>query len=177
MTATKACASDPKTADLATLCADYLRQEEILLAAAQPMVQGVKEAFTLRGHEAFVAALARHQEFAALLARVNVVRSGFREALSRRLRLAPAEVTLTRALQCVPEPDRRALAADAARLRRLADEMAATNYWISVHLRVHLGAYRRILRDLTNTAAGSGRYGRAGKTESLEYRPLILIHG
>ena len=84
---------------------------------------------------------------------------------------------MARALAGLPKAANAAIAADAARVQRLADELAAANYSVSVYLRIHLDAYRRVLRDLTNSAAASGRYGREGKTESHEYRPLIQIHG
>jgi hypothetical protein len=177
MTDMKSPACDAQISDLAELCVSHLREEETLLRAAEPLVLAVKDAFSMRAQEAFVAALTRHQEFAGLLSRLHRLRTAFREALSRQMRVRPEQVTLSLALERVPEPAKRALAADAARIRRMADELAKTNYWISVHLRVHLDAYRRLLRDVTDTAAGSGRYGPAGKTESLDYRPLILIRG
>ena len=63
------------------------------------------------------------------------------------------------------------------RVRHLANDVVATNHRLSLHLRIYLDAYQRLLRDLTGTASGSGRYGPHGKAESLEYRPLIQIHG
>jgi hypothetical protein len=167
--------SNSGSPELAALCANHLRDEEALLAAALPLVRAVKNAFGARGFDTFAAALGRHQEFAQMIEKMNVRRMHFRESLGRHLELPSQEVTLSAALARLP--DHSALAADAARVKRLVDELASLNYWVSVHLRIHLKAYRNILRDLTNTRAGSGRYGPGGKAESLEYRPLFQIHG
>ena len=51
------------------------------------------------------------------------------------------------------------------------------NHRVSICLRIHLDAYQRILRDLTNSRQGSGRYGPTGNAESHDYRSLIQIHG
>ncbi len=162
---------------LAQLCAAHLRHELELLAAALPLVRAVQEGFNLPDFAAFMPALASHGEFARLLHEIEVRRQWFREAAASHVHLPAREVTLTRVLASLPADDQVDLAAEAERLRQLAEEVAGINYRVSVHLRVHLGAYRRILRDLTNTSVGSGRYGPAGKSESLDYRPLIHIHG
>jgi hypothetical protein len=167
----------PDSQDLATLCTDHLRHEETLLAAALPLASAVRKAFTQRGFDAFAAALGRHADFAQLVDEMTVRRLRLREELAGRLGMAPKEITLAGALANLPDTAKAAVAAGAARVRRLAEELATTNYWVSVHLRIHLDAYRCILRDLTNTSTGSGRYGREGTPELLEYRPLLQIHG
>jgi hypothetical protein len=168
---------DPDSHNLAVLCADHVRGEEALLAAALPLVRAVQEALNARGAGALATALAGHQEFSRLIEQMSLRRQRFRETLAGRLKIAPRDVTLARALATMPAASQAAIGAAAARARRLADDLAAANYGISIHLRIHLEAYQRILRDLTSTAAGSGRYGPAGQTESLEYRPLIHIRG
>lgn len=170
-------AGDIFSGELATLCGEHLRHEEALLVAALPLARAVKGAFGARGLEAFTAALTGHDEFARLIKEIGLKRQRFREAVARYLLVTTEEVSLPRALARLPALVRPTITALATRVRCLADELAATNDWIAVHLRVHLSAYRRILRDLTNTSAGSGRYGPAGNAESLEYRPMIHIEG
>jgi hypothetical protein len=163
--------------DLAALCASHFRHEEALLSAALPIVRAVYAAFSERGFAAVPAALGGHQDFAGLIEEMNRRRQCFRDELARRLGIMAADVSLARVLNRLPASLQATVADSAARARRLAEELAATNFRVSVHLRVHLDAYRRILRDLTNSTTSSGRYGPAGKTESHEYRPLIQIHG
>jgi hypothetical protein len=163
--------------DLLALCARQLEREEALLAAALPIVRGMQAAFALQSLDAFVAALSGHAAFVKLLEEINTRRQAFRDELGQQLRIAAHKCTLASALAALPANVRPPLVAQAARVRRLADELAALNYRISIHLRIYLDAYRRILRDLTNTSASSGRYGPAGRTEAHDYRPLLQIHG
>jgi hypothetical protein len=169
--------SDTDSHDLTALCAAHLSHEKVLLAAALPVVRAVQVAFSLRRHAALAAALSGHQEVAKLIEEMRLRRQHFREAAARRLGIDPKDTTLARVLAGLPEAARAAIAQGAAQVRRLADELAATNYSVSIFSRIYLDAYRRILRELTNSAASSGRYRPAGGTESLDYRPLIQIHG
>jgi hypothetical protein len=183
------CDRDAGNHDVEALCADHLRREESLLASALEVARGMKDAFTGRSTddaetdparsapEALVQALARHTDYAQLLNELSTKREALRQSLAAHLGLDPKLVTLARVVRNLPHQAGSALASELANVRGLAEQLAALNYWLSVHLRVHLDAYRRILRDLTNTSSGSGRYGPAGVAESLEYRPLIQLHG
>jgi hypothetical protein len=51
------------------------------------------------------------------------------------------------------------------------------NRWLTIHMRIHLEAYQRLLSDLTGSARSSGRYGPAGNAEASDYRPLIQVRG
>jgi hypothetical protein len=166
-----------RSSELATLVANYLRQEEALLTAALPIVRALQCAFTQPGKTSVTPQLDRQQEFFKLMGEMHVQRQCFRRDLAQHLQIDPSSVNLEKALAGLPGPVRADYGGAVERVRQLAQDMAAANYEISVHLRIHLGAYRRILRDLTNTSAGSGRYGPAGTTESLDYRPLLTIHG
>jgi hypothetical protein len=161
--------------------ATYLRQEEALLAAALPLVQGLQAAFGDAG-TAPAADFRAQQEFLKMAGEVNASRKNLHEEWARQWRLASSGLassafTMERALELLPEPERSECRATAERVQSLAQQVAAVNYTVSIHLRIHLSAYRRILRELTNTSAGSGRYGPAGKAESQDYRPLLHIHG
>lgn len=91
--------------------------------------------------------------------------------------MAPDAITVPIILGRLPIQDRPALEAEVARVRGLAEELTALNRQVSVFVRIHLDAYQRILRDLTHSRRGSGRYGRTGSAEGHEYRSLIQIHG
>jgi hypothetical protein len=163
--------------EAAALCASHLGHEEALLGAVLSILRAVQAALVARGLDALTTALAAHPEFARLIEDINVRRALFREVLARRLEVAPADATLRRVLAGLAGRARAELDEDIARVGRLAEEVASTHSSVCVHLRIRLDAYRRLLRDLTNTAASSGRYGPAGRTEALDYRPLLFIHG
>jgi hypothetical protein len=166
-----------QTSELAAVVANYLHQEESLLTAALPIVRALQGAFTQPGKMSKLPQLDRQHEFFKLMGEMHGKRQCFRQDLARQLQRDPSSVNLEQALAGLPGPVRADFGGAVERIRKLAQDMAAANYEISVHLRIHLDAYRRILRDLTNTSAGSGRYGPAGTTESLDYRPLLIIHG
>jgi hypothetical protein len=167
----------PAAPDLAVLCADHLRQEETLLAALLPMVRALKDAFGPDGFAVFAATMQQHHEIFRLIDEMNQRRRSFQESAARHLKIASTAVTLSLALRPLPEAVRQPLSADADRVRRLAGELTVLNNRLSVHVRIFLDAYRRLLRDFTGTSKGSGRYGRAGRAESLDYRPLIQVQG
>ena len=104
-------------------------------------------------------------------------RREFGAAAGGLLKIAADAVTLPIAIDHLPAVERGPLADELAKARALAQEIVAGTRRLSLFLRIHLDAYRRILRDLTNTRASSGRYGPTGNAESLDYRPLIQIHG
>jgi hypothetical protein len=163
--------------DLADLLADHLRAEEALLTAALPVLRAVQAGFKDRSKDGLPTGTAEQQRLALLVNDMMERRRCWRGDLARRLQCPVGVVSVTRILERLP-PDRRApLRADADRVRDLARELVALNHWLSVHLRIYLDAYRRLLRDLTRTAHHSGRYGRAGKAEVNEFRPLIQIQG
>jgi hypothetical protein len=168
---------EPDSQELAALCGEHLRQEGALLTAALAIVRGVQVSFSERGIGALIVALTSHHQFAKLIEEMKVRRQRCRAELTRLLDIEPKDATLTRALARLPVAHQASMAEQATRVRAMATELAGLNYRVSVHLRVHIDAYRRILRDLTNTAVSSGRYGPAGKTELQDYRPLIHIRG
>jgi flagellar biosynthesis/type III secretory pathway chaperone len=104
-------------------------------------------------------------------------RAHFRMATARILRTAPEAITVSHVLDRLPAQDRSVLLNELTRIRQMADELAANNRRVSIFARVHLDAYQRILRDLTNSHRGSGRYGSTGNAETPEYRPLIQVQG
>jgi hypothetical protein len=163
--------------DLAALCARHLGEEEALLTAALPILRAARDSFTHRNFQDLTKALVRHQEFARLAGAMNHGRRRFSAQLAARLRIDPSRVTLELALSQLPDSAQPALAGRIEQVRKLADELCALNYWVAVHLRIHLEAYRRILRDLTHSSTGSGRYGPAGKAESLDYGPMFHCRG
>jgi hypothetical protein len=163
--------------DVAALCACQLRAEAIALAAVLPLLRAAREAFGQRDFQSFVGALAGQQQSLKLMEEINLKRQSFRAALARHLGIEPQQTTWAGALSRLPRPIEAEVADQLANVRRLADELAATSFALSIQLRIYLDAYRRLLRDVTNTAASSGRYGSAGMAESHEYRSLIQIHG
>jgi len=161
--------------DLATLCADHLAEEERVLASVLAGLRALQEAFTQGSGGPIEHAALRHRDFTKQIDEMKLRRERMRTELANRLGLARHRVTLSRALEGIAEPA--SLMAAAARVRQIADDVVRTNHWLAVHLRIHLGAYERILRDLTGTTSSSGRYGPRGKTEASAYRPLLEIHG
>jgi hypothetical protein len=69
------------------------------------------------------------------------------------------------------------LATELARVRGLAKELTVLNQRVAACLRIHLDAFQRILREVTNSQPSSGRYGPTGNAESHEYRPLLQLQG
>jgi len=164
---------------LAQLCAEHLEHEETLLAAASRIARAILAAFKARGPESFRAALQGQAEVAAAAVKMNARRRRFHEEAARLTRTGASDqpISLTDALAALGASHRARLEPVATRVRHLAQELADLNYRVSVHIRVHLNAYRSILNDLTGTSPSSGRYGPAGTAESADYRPLLLLHG
>ncbi len=154
-----------------------LRDEETALAAALPLLRAAHEAFGQGNLDAFAKALTTHQQSLNLMEEINRRRQRFRAMLASRLDMEPTQITWADTLARVPIALRADLSVQVVRVRRGAEELASMAYALSVQLRIYLDAYRRLLRDVTNTASNSGRYGRAGTTESLEYCSMIQIHG
>jgi hypothetical protein len=172
--------SGPESSDsqaVAALCAGQLRDEETALAATLPLVRVAQDAFRQRDLESFVGALAGRQHSMQRMEEINLKRQAFRAALAGYLDIEPQQTTWAGALGRLPCAVQAELAEQLARVRGLAEELAATSHLLSIQLRIYLEAYRRLLRDVTNTSASSGRYGRAGAAEAHEYRSLIQIHG
>lgn len=176
MTNTPRHESEAPQAALTTLCKRHLEREETLLSSTLALVRHMEDAF---GHppQAFAPALSRHEQVAQQVAELHRERRLFREAAARLLNRPADAVAVPDVIRAAPDGDRAGLQGDLERVRKLAEALTAANQRVAIHLRVFLAAYRRILRDLTNTALGSGRYGRAGQAESFEYRPLLQIHG
>jgi hypothetical protein len=162
---------------LATLCLDHLHNEAAMLTTALSIVGAIKKAFGERGLDAFTAALGRNWELTRIVADIQRRRRQFAESTAGRLGLPWQAVTISAVTAHLPENGRATVIGTANRVRTLAQDLAAANFVVSVHIRVHLDAYRRILRDLTNTRAGSGRYSPAGHAEVLDYRPMLQING
>jgi hypothetical protein len=160
---------------LADLCLEHLHKEEAMLKTALSIVGAIKNAFGERGLDVFATVLGRHRELTGMIADIQRRRRQFAEAAARQIGVPCEKITMSVALARLPSPARAAVAETASRVRGLAQELAAANFVVSVHVRVHLDAYRRILRDLTNTTAGSGRYCPAGNAEAVEYRPMMQI--
>lgn len=163
--------------DLAAFCAAQLRAEESALTVALPLVRAAQAAFAARDLASFVAALAGHEKSLKVMADINGRRRHFRAALARRLGGEARQVTWARAMAELPRETQAGLTEVVSRVRGLVEELAALSYALSIQLRIYLDAYRRLLRDVTNTGAASGRYGRAGIAEAHEYRSLIQIRG
>ncbi len=163
-------------ASLAELCAAHLEHEEALLTSALRIVQGMLAAFGARSLDAFASALRGHAEFVQVVKEMNARRGRFGAEIAVRLKLREVG-TMVHVFAALNKDEGTPLKASATRVRQLAQELANLNFRVSVHLRVYLNAYGRILRDLTNTSASSGRYGPAGTTEAVDYRPLVHLHG
>ncbi len=163
---------------LTRLCLEHLHQEEALLQAALAVVGAIQNGFGAHGLDAYAAALDRHRELVGMVGDIQCRRREFARVTTAYIGGRREDVTVAGVLAFLgvdKETMPPCLAETLARVRDLAHELAAANYVVSVHVRVHLDAYRRILRDLTNTRDGPGRYGRAGQPETLEYRPMLQI--
>jgi hypothetical protein len=165
------------TNDVTALCANHLREEEHLLTAALPIVRSVQDVFTRREPIALPELVQKHREIKQRIDDMQQRRQVLREQIAGRCKLAVQEVRLSRVLELLPTDARETLRVQLASLRRMADELTAANHRLSIHLRIYLDAYQSLLRDLTGTTSGSGRYGPRGNTEAPAYRPLIQVHG
>jgi hypothetical protein len=168
---------NPETGDLAELLAIHLDDEEAVLAAALPLVRALKSALLQAGAPRLPDLDERHRAVADLLNEAKARRARFRTLLARRLGCGAETVTVSRVMPLLPAASQESLGACVARIRGMADEFVTINRWLTIHLRIHLNAYRRLLRDLTGSARSSGRYGRAGRAEAGDFRPLIQIQG
>jgi hypothetical protein len=169
--------SPPLTRALRKLCTDHLRHEVEVLTAALLAVRDMDAAFGLHSASGFALTIARHAEVAALIDDLQRRRSQFRESAGQLLAIAAETITVRVVLNQLPARDRVLLMTELARVRQFAQDLAALNHRVSIGLRIHLDAYQRMLRDLTNSRHGSGRYGPTGAAESHDYQPMIQIHG
>jgi hypothetical protein len=169
--------SPPLTPMLRRLCLDHLHREAEVLTAALAAVRAMDDAFGLHSPKGLALAISRHAQVAARIDELQRHRSQFREAAARLLAVAPNVVTVGVVLNRLPAHERSPIAAELASVRLLAQQLTPLNQRVSICVRIHLDAYQRILRDLTNSRQGSGRYGPTGAAESHEYQPLIQIHG
>ena len=165
------------TNDVATLCSVHLGEEERLLAAALPIVCAVQAALAQSTPSVLLEIVRDHRELTQLIDDMVRRRQLLREQIARRFGLAAADVRLSQVVQRMPADLRDPLQSQLTRVRRMANELVATNHRLSLHVRIFLDAYQRLLRDLTATTSGSGRYGPQGKSEMQVYRPLLQIHG
>lgn len=165
------------TEDLTELLTVHLQDEESVLAAAVPGVRALKAALTQIGHGRIPELAEQHQAILNILGDIKLRRQRFRELLARRLQCDAETLTITGLLPQLPARSQETLGACAARIRQMAHEFVAISRWLTVHLRIHLDAYQRLLCDLTGTAHSSGRYGPAGRAEAGDLRPLIQIRG
>lgn len=163
--------------ELAELVAIHLQDEEAVLAAALPMVRHLKETLTQVTVQALPELVERHRSAADLLGDIKARRERFREVLARRLACDVESATVSRVIDMLPSNAQRELRGRVARIRGLAEEFVVINRWLTLHLRIHLDAYQRLLCDLTGSTRSSGRYGAAGRTEVSDYRPLIQVRG
>lgn len=163
--------------DLAELLAVHLHDEEAALAAGLPMVRALKSAMTQSAGDRLAEIADGHQAIAGLFADIKMRRQRFLEQMSRRCQLEARSLTVSLVINTLPTSKRAALHAAAEEVRTLAQEFVAVARWVTVHLRIHLDAYQRLLCDLTGTANHSGRYGPAGKAETSDFRPIIQIQG
>ena len=169
--------SHTATSDIATLCANHLREEKRLLAAALPIVRAVQAAL-VQSPAALVLEIARdHQELTQLIDDMMRRRQVLREEIACRLNLAAADFSLSQGVRRLPTDSRDALQSQLTRVRQMASELVATNHRLSLHVRIFLDAYQWLLRGLTGTTSGSGRYGPQGKADTPMYRPMLQIHG
>lgn len=159
--------------ELLCLCTEQMSREASLLTCAAQAVQSVQAALLDPKSGDLSASAGLFVQFAELVRQ----RDRFSTAAAGLLQLAPKAATLPVALAQLPPADRAPLAAELHRLRGLAKDVDASTRRLAVFLRIHLDAYRGILRGLTNSRSGSGRYGPTGTAETLDYRPLIQIHG
>lgn len=165
------------TAAVLAVCVEHLGEEERMLRAALPIVRSVQSVVT-RGDPAMVADLVQqHAELTGLVEVLQRRRQALRHELAQRLAIPAAEIRLVRVVQMIPGDVGQDVLLRLTRIRGMADELVTTNHRLSLHLRIYLDTYQRLLRDLTGTGNGSGRYGPQGKPELPDYRPLIHIHG
>jgi hypothetical protein len=162
--------------DVATMCAEHLRAEESLLEKALDLVRGARARFAQTG-KTTPESREPYQQLAGMVNDMKVRRRRFRNELGRRLHCEAESVTVTRILDSLPARQRDSIAPRAERVRTMIGELLTINYWLAVHLRIHLDAYQRLLCDLTGTANSSGRYGPEGKTENGDFRPVLQIQG
>jgi hypothetical protein len=169
--------SHDSTSDIATLCGVHLAEEERLLTSALPIVHAVQQQFTRREPGPLPGIDELHQELTQLIGAVQLRRQSLRAAIARRFNITAEDVRLSQIVDELPSASREALTVQMARVRKLADVLVASNHRLSLQLRIYLDGYQRLLRDLTGTAMGSGRYGPHGKADVAEYRSLIQVQG
>jgi len=179
--------SNDVDSSLRDLIAEHLREEERLLCAAVPIAREVKLAFAQPRVDVLMDSLRGHEEFSRVLDDLRSRRRELGQEITKRIHPPPSPpfsrggagtpLSLTRVIRLLPIAMQDPLLAQLAFVRQLAEELVHLNHWLSVHSRIHLDAYERMLQDLVGAAANSGRYGPQGKTELLEYRPLLEVHG
>src|SRR5262249_28623798 len=163
---------------LMSTCIDHLRHEEVLLQGGLSIVNDIQNAFCQRGLTAFAAVFGRHAELLNMMDDLQHRRRQFSQTASHQLGEPPGDITYSAVLKRLPGDCPGVDLANAVqRVQRLAQELTTANFVVSVHVRVHLDAFRAILRDMTNTKSGSGRYGPAGQAEALDYGPMLQING
>jgi hypothetical protein len=163
--------------DVVSLCTTYLAAEESLLEEALRLVHAVRARFGQNKGPIRTEMKEEFQKLANLVDDMKVRRRRFRMVLARWLQCDADDVTLSRVLTMLGPRQREAIEPAAERVRNMIGELVTINYRLAVHLRIHLDAYQRLLCDLTGTANSSGRYGREGKTETGDFRPVIQIQG
>lgn len=166
-------AADDTTA-LATLCANHLRHEELLLEAILPILRGIEASFGKPDFEK--RADEQAENVARLVEMMSARRQKFRNDLAPWLGLEPADVKISLAIKRLPPPQRPALDEASARVRSMVEEFIKRTYAVALHLRFHLDAFNRLICELTGTS-GSGRYGPLGQAESPSYRPFFQTRG
>lgn len=162
---------------LAYLCADHLNDEERLLRLALPMVREVKAAFQKPNADSLTEALNRREELGRYHDDLQRKRKLVCAAIAQAWPGTRDSITLSAVVGLLRLELQDPLLSQLAFVRQMAGELAALNYWVSVHVRIHADAYESILRGLIGSAAGSGRYDPRGKAEMPEYRSLVEIHG
>jgi hypothetical protein len=161
--------------ELARICGEHLKQEELLLGEILPMLRALRDSFgTPRGQP-----LAEQQAkpVTQLIEMMTSKRERLRLRLAPWLGVEPRQVTLNMALNQLPAERRRPLDETSARVRGMIEELVKLSYWVSLHLRIHLDTFQRLICDVTNSGSGSGRYGPRGQAEAPAYRPLIEMRG
>ena len=162
---------------LSTLCGDHLRAEERLLRLALPMVRAVKDAFQNPNADSLMEALSCREEVTRLHDDLHRRRQQLCVEVAQRLHCDRDSIKLPAIVRLLPLELQDPLLSQLAFVRQMAGELAALNYWVSVHVRIHLDAYESVLRGLIGSTANSGRYDPHGKAEAPEYRSLLEIHG
>ncbi len=167
----------PSTPALRSLCSLHLQHEATLLTAALSLLRSLETVLRQRNGSDLSATVSQQVTLAGQIAELNRRRAQFRAAAASLVSFAPESITVASALGQLPAAERGALPGELTRVRAMAVELAALIRRVSIFLRIHLHAYQRILRDLTNSRRSSGAYGPTGNRESLEFRPLLQIHG